>query len=125
MNELADFCKNLKKDFTPRISDSKKPVKYWSEIEFFENKKVKVFVIILRTSGCSWSIRSGCTMCGYFNDSLWKNFNHEDIFFQFEKAMNKYNGEKIVKIFNSGSFFDNKELKSETRIKILKDLVDK
>ena len=110
MNEIADFYKNLKKDFTPKINDSKKPVKYWSGIDFFKNKKVEVFVIILRTRGCSWSIKSGCSMCGYFNDSLWKKLNQKDIIFQFEKAMDKYNGEKVVKIFNSGSFFDNQEI---------------
>jgi radical SAM enzyme (TIGR01210 family) len=125
MNELANFCKNLKKDFTPKRKNSKEPVKYWSEIDIIEDKPVDAFVIIFRTKGCSWSIKSGCTMCGYFNDSLWKNLNHEDILLQFEKAMEKYNGEKIVKIFNSGSFFDDKEIKSKTRISILNDLIKK
>ncbi len=125
MNELAEFCKNLKKDFTPKIKNTREPVKYWSEIDIIDNKPSDAFVIIFRTKGCSWSIKSGCTMCGYFNDSLWENLTQEDIFIQFEKAMDKYNGEKIVKIFNSGSFFDDKEIKSKTRIKIINELIKK
>lgn len=125
MKDIEDFCIDIKKNFTPRINNSKKPVKYWSEPDIFNNKPTNAYVIIFRTKGCSWSIQSGCTMCGYFNDSLWKNLSQNDIIIQYEKAMEKYNGEKIIKIFNSGSFFDDKEIESKTRIKILKNLFDK
>lgn len=125
MNELATFCKNLKKDFIPKIRDSKKPVKYWSEPDIINNKPVDAFVIILRTKGCSWSIKSGCTMCGYFNDSLLQNISQKDILLQFEKAMENYNGERFIKIFNSGSFFDDSEIESKTRIKIIEKIIEK
>ncbi len=125
MNELARYCKNIKKDFSPKITDSKEPVKYWSEFDILDNKKVNAFVIILRTRGCAWSIKSGCAMCGYFNDSLFQNIDYNDIIIQLEKAMKKYNGEKIIKIFNSGSFFDDNEINPKIRLKILKILSEK
>jgi len=125
MKEIEEFCREINKNFKPRIKNSKEPVKYWSEPDILNNKPSKAFVIIFRTKGCSWHLKSGCSMCGYFNDSLLKNQNQNDIIQQYEKAMEKYNGEKIIKIFNSGSFFDNKEINSETRIKIIKDLSNK
>jgi len=125
MNELANFCKELKKDFIPKIQNPKQPVKYWSEPDIINNKPVDAFVIILRTKGCSWSIESGCSMCGYFNDSLIKKPSQEDIFYQFKKAMEHYNGETFIKIFNSGSFFDDSEIEAKTRIKIIEEIIEK
>jgi radical SAM enzyme (TIGR01210 family) len=124
MKELADFCKNLKKDFTPRIRDSTKPVKYWSEKDFLKDKIVNTYVIIFRTRGCKWSIKSGCTMCGYYNDSLWNNITDEDLLKQFETSMEKYNGEKFVKIFNSGSFLDDNEIRPRVRLSIMRKLAE-
>ena len=68
MNELAQFCKQLKQDFTPRIQNPKKPVSFWSEKDVLNENITNAFVIIIRTQGCSWALKSGCSMCGYFND---------------------------------------------------------
>ena len=122
MNELTEFCKNLKQDFKPKTIDPTRPVRYWSEKDVLEDKVVDAFVIIFRTRGCSWSQESGCTMCGYFNDSMWRNVSDKDLLKQFDKAMEKYSDENFVKIFTSGSFLDDKELKPKIRIEILKKL---
>ena len=122
MNELADFCKNLKKDFTPKIKNSKEPVKYWSETEVNEDKPVDSYVIIFRTSGCEWAKNSGCSMCGYFNDSIWEKVSDNDLLEQLNTALETYSNEKYVKIFTSGSFFDDSEIKPEIRKKILSKL---
>ena len=74
MNELAKLCKTLKKDFTPKIQDSTRPVRCWSEKDVFKGEIVDAFVIIFRTRGCSWALKSGCSMCGYFNDSMWEKY---------------------------------------------------
>ncbi len=125
MNELEYICKDLKKKFTPKNSDTRQPVNFWSEKEFLNGKFVNSFVIILKTKGCEWSSKSGCSMCGYFNDSYQKEVSSRDLLIQFEKAMDSYKGEEIVKIFNSGSFFDDNEIKSKTRLKILDNLSKK
>lgn len=123
MNDLAEFCRNLKKDFTPKIKNSKKPVSCWSEKDVLNGKIVDAFVIIFRTRGCSWALNSGCSMCGYFNDSQWEKVSDDDLIEQFNVAMNKYNEEKFVKIFTSGSFLDENEIKPDIGNKILSKLV--
>jgi radical SAM enzyme (TIGR01210 family) len=125
MNELASFCKDLKKDFIPKIKDPKKPVKFWSEKDILNGKIVDAYVIIFRTKGCSWALKSGCSMCGYFNDSMWQDVSDEDLLSQLNIAMNNYTDQKFIKIFTSGSFFDDSEIKSNVRKKILNILFQK
>jgi len=125
MNELAQICKTFKKDFTPKIHDPTKPVRCWSEKDTLDGNIVDAFVIIFRTRGCSWSHDSGCTMCGYFNDSMWENVSDNDLLAQFNRVMETYSGEKFVKIFTSGSFLDDKEVKPKIRTEILQSLAEK
>jgi radical SAM enzyme (TIGR01210 family) len=125
MNELSKFCKDLKKDFIPKNKDPAKPVKFWSENDILNGKIVDAFVIIFRTKGCSWALKSGCSMCGYFNDSMWEDVSDEDILTQLNIAMKSYSGQKYIKIFTSGSFLDNSEIKPIVKEKILKILYKK
>jgi radical SAM enzyme (TIGR01210 family) len=125
MKELAEFCKSLKKDFTPKIKDTKKPASFWSEKDIIDNEIVDAFVIILRTRGCSWAIKSGCSMCGYFNDSVWKKISDEEILSQINYAMSNYSDQHFIKIFTSGSFLDDAEISAKLRKNILKILFDK
>ncbi|KYK24456.1 radical SAM protein [Thermoplasmatales archaeon SG8-52-4] len=125
MNELANFCKSLKKDFTPKYKDATKPVSFWSEKDVLNGKIVDTFVIIFRTKGCSWALKSGCSMCGYFNDSLFENVTDDDFLKQFDIAMNNYSNQKFVKIFTSGSFLDDAEISLKIRGEILKRLLEK
>jgi len=125
MNELIQLCKTLKKDFTPEIRDPTKPVRFWSEKDVFEDKIADAYVIIFRTRGCSWALKSGCTMCGYFNDSMLEKVSDDDLLKQFDTVMKRYSGEKIIKIFTSGSFLDDGEITPKVRKKILSTLVEK
>ena len=122
MNELAQFCKELKKKIKIKEKDPNKPVSFWSEKDILNSKTVDTFVIIFRTKGCSWALNSGCTMCGYFNDSMLESVSDENILSQFEKAMGSYSNQKFVKIFTSGSFLDDKEISLKIRKKILERL---
>ena len=124
MNELAKFCKTLKKDFTPKIQDAARPVRCWSEKDVLNGTVVDAYVIIFRTRGCSWALKSGCSMCGYFNDSMWKKVSDSDLLKQFKTAMKQYSGEEFVKIFTSGSFLDDNEIKPKVRDEILGRLVE-
>ena len=110
MNEITAFCQSFKKEFTPRSQNPREPVRCWSEKDVLDGKVVDAYVIILRTRGCSWALSSGCTMCGYFNDSMFTAISQEDLLVQFEKAMQSYKGEKIIKLFTSGSFLDGSEI---------------
>ena len=124
MKELTDFCRNLKKDFTPRTRDPSKPVRCWSEKDILNGNIVDAFVMIFRTQGCSWAFNSGCSMCGYFNDSMWEKVSNDDLLKQFNTMMERYTGQKFIKIFTSGSFLDENEIKPIVRNKILETLFD-
>ncbi len=124
MNELAKFCKDLKKDFIPKTKDPAKPVRFWSEKDVLDGRIVDAFVIIFRTKGCSWAFKSGCSMCGYFNDSMWQDVSDDDLLKQLNLAMNSYSGQKFIKIFTSGSFLDNTEIKPKVRKEILNKLTN-
>jgi radical SAM enzyme (TIGR01210 family) len=124
MNELAKFCRNLKKDFKPKSKDPKKPVSCWSEKDVLNDKIIDAFVMIFRTRGCSWALNSGCSMCGYFNDSMWENVSNNDLLTQFDTAMKSYSGQKFVKIFTSGSFLDDKEINPNVRKEIFGKLIE-
>jgi len=125
MKELAEFCRDLKKDFKPKIRDPTKPVRFWSEKDILDNKIVDTFVMIFRTQGCSWALNSGCSMCGYFNDSMWEKVSEKDMLKQFDTMMQNYSDQKYIKIFNSGSFLDENEIKPKIRNQILNTLFEK
>jgi archaeosine synthase beta-subunit len=122
MNPIAEFCRELKTGFTPRSKDPRHPVRVWSENDRYKNKIIKAFVIILRTKGCSWAQHSGCSMCGYFNDSAWENITAEDLIQQYTTAMETYANEPVVKIFTSGSFLDTTEVPLSVQNHIIQDL---
>ncbi|MFX1537448.1 MAG: archaeosine biosynthesis radical SAM protein RaSEA [Promethearchaeota archaeon] len=86
-------------------------------------------VIILSTRGCEWALsdHGGCSMCGYINDSSRRDIDQSLILKQITKALDKHappdnKTVRVVKIFNSGSFFDDKELYPQTRHQILRQL---
>ncbi|MEF8873291.1 MAG: archaeosine biosynthesis radical SAM protein RaSEA [Candidatus Thermoplasmatota archaeon] len=95
-------------------------VTYWDEKEFYseEGKAVDVFSLIFRTRGCSWSYTSGCSMCGYYTDTN-PYIGDEDLREQLERALTEYDGQDIVKIYTSGSFFDEREIDERLALEIL------
>ncbi len=125
MNEIAAFCQSFKTDFTPRTQDPRQPVRSWSEKDVLQGRVVDAYVIILRTRGCSWALSSGCTMCGYFNDSMLSPVSPEDLLAQLENVMRGYKNEEIVKVFTSGSFLDPCELPEPVQHEIVRTLSEK
>ena len=114
-----------KKRFNPD-----RPISSWIKDDRLRNGMGYEFVVILRTKGCSWTRSSsgGCTMCGYFNDCS-PDIDQDNLYSQFESALEKHskkleeirenNSDLLLKIFTSGSFFDDEEVIPEIRKKIL------
>ncbi len=96
-----------------RKEDLQTPVSTWREKDMINSEKVDAFVIILRTTGCWWAHKKGCTMCGY--NTVSAPVTEEDLRVQLSKALEKYCNEKMVKIYTSGSFLDDKEIPSAVR----------
>ena len=128
---IIKIKQNRKKFIQNRTKSSNialdKPVSFWIKEDRLLNKKGKEFTIILRTRGCSWALgdSGGCSMCGYIGDSNIDPVDPEQILHQFDYAMKAKENEIIsstddfvLKIFNSGSFFDDDEIPENIRAKI-------
>ncbi len=107
MKELFELNRSYRETVLKKI---RKP-RIWKEKEYLNGSAENAMVIILRTRGCRWSHLSGCTMCGYSRETY--DAGYSDIKEQIDFAYEKYEGEKIVKFFTSGSFFDEKEIPYE------------
>ncbi len=124
MDGLKEAISGIKRKHSkPR--DPRRYVSQWVEKDLLDGREENAYVMILRTGGCGWAQSSGCFMCGYINDAVNGEVKEDDLLFQFENAMSKYNGEKIVKIFTSGSFLDEREVPKSVQDKILDILSEK
>lgn len=91
----------------------------WEERDYVEGT-VNVGVIILPTLGCAWGRKSGCTMCGYAYSS--SSNTQREIIVQFKDAIERLEDIEYLKIFNSGSFFDKREISENTATKIFEKI---
>ena len=92
----------------------------WKEKDMADGKAVDAMVMIMRTNGCVWAKKGGCTMCGYRSASL-REVTVEDLMNQVDQAMGRYDNEPFVKIYTSGSFLDENEIPKEVRERIFKE----
>ncbi|MCL4325582.1 MAG: archaeosine biosynthesis radical SAM protein RaSEA [Candidatus Thermoplasmatota archaeon] len=97
------------------MNDAEHVISYWYEKEIYNNTVVDAFVIILNTVGCIFRENKKCTMCGYVNDVSKTPINKEDLIKQIRNVIKHYKGEKIVKIYTSGSFLDEHEIPADIR----------
>ncbi len=101
-----------------KVPSRTKPVTMWREKEILNGEPVNALVAILRSRGCYWASESGCLMCGYSCDTI-QGITDDDILTQFGVVMDFHEDEDYIKIYNSGSFFDNREMSDDTRDKML------
>ncbi|MHA1725403.1 MAG: archaeosine biosynthesis radical SAM protein RaSEA [Promethearchaeota archaeon] len=101
-----------------------KPVAFWIKEERLNYGRGKEYTIILRTKGCNWALgnKGGCTMCGYIQDASISPVEPQFIMNQFEWAftqkiqeIRKDEDDYVLKLYNSGSFFDDEEITDEIR----------
>ncbi|UCG69312.1 MAG: archaeosine biosynthesis radical SAM protein RaSEA, partial [Thermoplasmata archaeon] len=118
MKELDTIIKSYRQK-NPKPKNPREYISWWVEKDVIDDEIVDAFVMILRTRGCAWAQKGGCSMCGYINDAAQTKVSEEDILYQFSELMRHYNGEKFVKIYTSGSFFDEEELPKNVQDKIL------
>ena len=79
--------------------------------------------VILRTKGCHWWWSSGCTFCGYFNDTR-DDVTSENLHAQWQSAKEKYDNfseQAMVKIYTSGSLLEDREIPVDFQETVLKD----
>jgi radical SAM enzyme (TIGR01210 family) len=98
------------------------PTAVWTGKDLFEGSTIDTLTLIFKTIGCDFGKKGGCTMCGFVYDSATTPPSHEEILSQFDKALKKADrfDKFMLKIFTSGSFFDENELSKKVRDEILK-----
>ncbi len=118
---MTTLAQAIKETRAVREHDPTEYVSAWTEKELLDGKLVDAFVIILRTRGCYWAQKSGCSMCGYVSDCF-TEVTEEDLLDQWSKALEVYEDQPVVKVYNSGNFFDPNEIPPTAREEILKGL---
>ncbi|MFX1256251.1 MAG: archaeosine biosynthesis radical SAM protein RaSEA [Promethearchaeota archaeon] len=125
--------KSLKRKKKYSKEQLNKPINFWIKPDRLLNQIGKEFVVILRTKGCSMTLEDsgGCSMCGYIQDANLEKVKPIYIMNQFDYALKnkleeieKDNNNYVIKLFNSGSFFDNNEIAESVRTYIYKKIAD-
>lgn len=93
------------------------PEALWKEDDMLDGDKVRAMVVIFRTTGCWWSRKAGCLMCGY-NSASDSTITPDDLLRQLGSAVARYEGEDMVKIYTSGSFLDEREVPPQVRDRV-------
>lgn len=94
-------------------------LKLWREFERYKGRKESCLTAIVTTKGCFWR---KCTMCGYWQES--RNVTEEHLREQVDQIFEKIDT-KILKIFTSGSFFDENEISASLRRYIVERAIQK
>ena len=82
--------------------------------------------IIMRTKGCHWWWSSGCTFCGYFNDTR-DDVTSENLHDQWEAAKaqsDNFSGQAMVKVYTSGSLLEDREIPVDFQETVLRDCAE-
>jgi len=102
-----------------RSVDPTVPVTVWKEDDVVDGRRERTLVAILRTRGCHWWRRGGCSMCGYNVESA-EGIGTEELSIQLKAVLARYEGERMVKLYTSGSFLDPDEVPPEMRKRFLR-----
>jgi radical SAM enzyme (TIGR01210 family) len=111
--------------------DPREPTRVWLDEDNTPDGVYDSLTIILNTGGCRWARAGGCTMCGYVAESVeGGTVPHEDLMRQIEVCLEheQDNAEEPagqIKIYTSGSFFDEREVPPETRAAIAETFADR
>ncbi len=127
-NPIKDWANEIKKrqQEKEKVKNDEEPVSTWKDKIRINNDIHDCINIILRTKGCSWAKKGGCSMCGYLFDAS-SSVTQKQIFSQLKKSIKQHDVDNkfYVKIFTSGSFLDNEEITREMRLKIVEELKEK
>ncbi len=107
--------------------DPSRPAAKWTTTTRVGQKTGTALSVVLGTIGCSHARgeAGGCTMCSYLLDGSSRSPTAEELVQQFTTALDQITGldsPLSVKIYTSGSFFDEEEVPPDARGRIL-DLI--
>lgn len=94
-------------------------LKIWKEIERYRGREESCLTAIITTKGCAWR---KCTMCSYWLES--RDLSEERLKEQVDELFAKVDT-KLLKIFTSGSFFDDNEVPGYLRRYIVEKALER
>lgn len=120
---IDQICALRKKSLRNRKKrEANKAIAAWIEEDRLISEPGQALVIIMNSIGCEWARGEygGCSMCGYSNDTIEK-ITADDLIQQIDDVLSRFSEKKFqaVKLFNSGSFLDEKEIPIKAQEKIM------
>ena len=104
--------------------DANQPAMVYQTPEVTTDGKIcQAATIILRTKGCHWWWSSGCTFCGYFNDTR-DDVTSEHLHSQWHHAkeqLKQFSEVDMVKVYTSGSLLEDREIPIDFQQTVLQD----
>nr|MCS5525908.1 archaeosine biosynthesis radical SAM protein RaSEA [Candidatus Poseidoniaceae archaeon] len=104
--------------------DAKDPATvYYTPETLADGTPTTALTVILRTKGCHWWWSSGCTFCGYFNDTR-DDVTSADLHAQWEKSLARFDDFEtmgMVKVYTSGSLLEDREIPVDFQERVLRD----
>ena len=104
--------------------DAKDPATvYYTPETLADGTPTTALTVILRTKGCHWWWSSGCTFCGYFNDTR-DDVTSDDLHSQWEKSLARFDDFEsmgMVKVYTSGSLLEDREIPLDFQERVLRD----
>jgi len=111
--------------------DPHEPTRVWIDEDNTPDGVYQSLTIILNTGGCRWARAGGCTMCGYVAESVeGGSVSHDALMDQIDVCLDHEANEAeeksgLIKIYTSGSFLDEREVRAETRQGIAETFADR
>ena len=91
-----------------------------------DGEQTTAATVILRTKGCHWWWSSGCTFCGYFNDTR-DDVESKDLHAQWEyskRKLSNFEGMDMVKVYTSGSLLEDREIPVDFQETVLRECAE-
>ncbi|NOZ82285.1 MAG: archaeosine biosynthesis radical SAM protein RaSEA [Euryarchaeota archaeon] len=93
--------------------------RFWKETDYLDGE-VSAGAVVLPAGECAWAARAGCHMCGY--SEMERRSSPSSIIKTLSRALEELSEVEYLKIFNSGSFFDERQIPAGTRAEIYRML---
>ncbi len=92
----------------------------WQEADVVDGKPAVAQVVVMNSLGCIYEKSAGCSMCGYYTETLPKRPPAEAYIEQIRRALErKPEGAYTLKIYTSGNFLDEREIQRSAQLAIV------
>jgi hypothetical protein len=88
----------------------------WREDDVLDGRATVAQVVVMNSVGCIYEKGAGCSMCGYYTETLAKRPAPAAYIRQIERVVELApEGAEVLKIYTSGSFLDEREVQAEAQ----------